>query len=233
MDLTGTDHMATDSRADAEASLAEQAALEEEAALVERARRDPTAFGQLYELHYSAILNYFARRTLDASLSEELTSEVFFKGLRGIRRFRNQVPFRAWLYRIAGNELKMHWRRLRSQRRKEESIQSEAMVGRLYCTQPAQSAQETLQERLKQHAVLVEALARLPARYREAIVLRYFDGLKYEEIGLVLSKSSGTVKSLVHRGLKKMKGQFEGISTEIEYAPRYGERERAESHEEP
>src|SRR5687767_11097074 len=66
----------------------------EEKILVDKAKRDPEAFGRLYELHYSAILNYFARRTLNVALAEELTSEVFYKAMKMRLSFSNQVPFR-------------------------------------------------------------------------------------------------------------------------------------------
>src|SRR5262245_27203593 len=72
---------------------------DEEAELVERARREPAAFGELYEAHYSAILNYLYRRTLSASLAEELTSNTFFKAMRGLPDYRSRpgIRFRTWL----------------------------------------------------------------------------------------------------------------------------------------
>ena len=173
--------------------------------LVDKAKRHPEAFGDLYELHYSAILNYFLRRTLDVLLSEELTSEVFFKSLKGLPGFRNKVPIRAWLYRIAANELKMHWRRKKVRNEYADRVRHTTQSERIGCIQPEICAEEEFQEKLKRHMLLLRALDKLPERYREALVLRYFEGLPYAEISLVLNKRPGTVKSLVHRGLAKLK----------------------------
>ena len=179
--------------------------LEAQFELVEKAKCDVGVFGDLYELHYSAILNYFLRRTLCVPLAEELTSEVFFKALKGLPKFRNKVPIRAWLYRIAANELKMHWRKEKSKGKWESLFKRTLQNERISSVQPNLGTEEELAERLERHASLLLALDRLSSRYREALVLRYFEGLKYDEIALVLSKKLGTVKSLVHRGLAKLR----------------------------
>ena len=68
------------------------------------------AFGQLYEAHYQAILNYLFHRTLNLAVAEDLTSNTFLNALRGLPKYRHKAAFRAWLYQIASNELRMHWR---------------------------------------------------------------------------------------------------------------------------
>src|SRR6266851_8577710 len=82
---------------------------DEETELVQRAKHDPAAFGELYEAHYQSILNYLYRRTLSVTVAEELTSNTFFKALRGLPGFhpQPQIRFRSWLYRIATNEARM------------------------------------------------------------------------------------------------------------------------------
>jgi RNA polymerase sigma-70 factor (ECF subfamily) len=92
--------------------------LDEETELVHRARSDPAAFGQLYEAHYQSILNYLYRRTLSVQVAKELTSNTFFKALRELPGFhpRPGIRFRSWLYRIATNEARMHWRSRKGRR---------------------------------------------------------------------------------------------------------------------
>lgn len=80
----------------------------DEAELVERARTQPEAFGLLYDRYYSVVLNYIYRRTLDVALAEELTSNSFFNALRALGRYDNRGKFLAWLYRIAGNEIRLN-----------------------------------------------------------------------------------------------------------------------------
>ena len=81
----------------------------DEAELVERARTQPEAFGHLYDRYYGVVLNYVFRRTLDVALAEELTSNTFFNALRALGVYENRGKFLAWLYRIAGNEVRLNW----------------------------------------------------------------------------------------------------------------------------
>lgn len=63
-----------------------------EAELVQRAKDDPAAFGQLYEAHYSRILNYIYRSVLNVAVAEELTSNTFFKALRALGSNKRPQP---------------------------------------------------------------------------------------------------------------------------------------------
>ena len=179
-----------------------------EAVLVERARSDPRAFGALYEIHYERILNYIYRRTLNVALAEELTSNTFFKALRHLPRYRRRTPFQAWLYRIATNEIKMHWRTEKRRRARQETFAG-ADLDRVYFTSPEADDRE----RIRQIALLNEALRRLPDRYQTVLVLRYFEGLKHRQIADVLGKKTGTVKSLVSRGLARLRTIIDADAT--------------------
>lgn len=177
----------------------------DDAALVERAKVDSVAFGELYELHYSAILNYLYRRTLSVALAEELTSNTFFKALRGLAAYRSRpgVPFRAWLYRIATNEAGMHGRN-RSVRGVTQALPDDRDPARIAFVWPETDSSEAAGAKQAQFALVHQALNRLPDIYRTVLMLRYFESLAHEEIAAILEKPIGTVKSLVHRGL----GQF-------------------------
>jgi len=86
--------------------------LEEDRRLIQAAKRDVNAFGALYDKYYNAISGYIYHRTLDRALTEDLTANTFFSAFRHIGRFRWQgVSFGAWLYRIASNEIKKHYRK--------------------------------------------------------------------------------------------------------------------------
>ena len=80
----------------------------DEGDLVERAKTQPEAFGHLYDRYYSVVLNYLYRRTLDVAFAEELTSNTFFKALRALGGYESRGKFLAWLYRIAGNEIRLN-----------------------------------------------------------------------------------------------------------------------------
>jgi RNA polymerase sigma-70 factor (ECF subfamily) len=181
--------------------------------LIERAKSDPEAFGRLFEMHYDRILTYAYRSTLDFAVAEELTSNTFFKALRGLSRYRRKVPFAAWLYRIATNEVRMHWRARRRRRTTASDPASLAQIARTYFESPDVEAKEERQEKMRTYARLHELIALLPERYRSVILLRFFEGLSYEAMAHVLGKRIGTVKSLVHRGLRRLRGILEQDAT--------------------
>lgn len=177
-----------------------------EAELVERAKTSRQAFGELYERYYSRILNYIYRCTLNVAVAEELTSNTFFKALQGLSRYRHRGVFAAWLYRIATNEVRMHWRVENKRRARERNPQWLDDLERVYFAPQARESAEQRRERMSRYARLHEALRKLPQRYQTVLVLRFFEELSYDEIAKVAGKRLGTVKSLIHRGLKRLRG---------------------------
>ena len=173
--------------------------------LVERAKTDPVAFGELYEANYDRIINYIYRRTLDRVVAEELTSNTFVKALRALPKFQHHVPIQAWLYRIAGNEINAYYRTDKRRRQITQLFQNEFPMDQVCFHSPQYQEHEGAEEKMKQYAVLHRAISTLPEHYQAVLVLRYFEGLKLEEITQVLDKRIGTVKSLVHRGLARLR----------------------------
>jgi RNA polymerase sigma-70 factor (ECF subfamily) len=186
---------------DGKAPAAKCPSFPDDSELVARAKTCPRDFGELYDLHYCQILNYLYRQTLDVHVAEELTSNTFFKALRGLQAYRDQGSFRAWLYRIATNELRMYWRR----EKKFRILRRHSPLELVCSTQCDGSAIEDDEETLVGFAQLKSALDRLPERYRTAIDLRYFEKMPYAEVAEVLGKPTGTVRSLVHRGLGRLR----------------------------
>jgi RNA polymerase sigma-70 factor (ECF subfamily) len=180
-----------------------------EAELIENARSNPRAFGQLYEQNYTRILNYVYRRTLDVTLAEEMTSNTFFKALRAMPRYRHNAPFHIWLYRIAGNELKMHWRAQKAAKVILQNPLNMDALGRVYFTSPEAEKKAEIAEKMRKFAELRSLLSTLPEKYQTVLHLRYFEKLQIKEISQVLGRRVGTVKSLIHRGLKRVRRLME------------------------
>jgi RNA polymerase sigma-70 factor (ECF subfamily) len=181
---------------------------ESDRALVERARRDPEAFGVLFERHFDAVFGYVHRRTGDWDAARDLTSEVFLKALRSLWRYRwTGVPFSSWLYAIAGNELRMHFRR---GRRAPAALDALFPAGLPLADPGALLAEreraEHDEELAHEFARVRAALLRLPARYQEAIALRYFEEKSVAEVAAILGRREGTVKSLLSRGVARLRG---------------------------
>jgi RNA polymerase sigma factor (sigma-70 family) len=174
-------------------------AAEQDRTLVSAARSDPEAAGQLFDRHYPEVLRYIYHSTVDRAVAEDLTSNVFFHAFRRLGLFRwRGIPFRAWLYRIATNEIRMHYRR---QKRAFALV-----AGPIALEHPDDAASApTTAPGLDEYRLLHTALVRLKPKYRTAIVLRYFEDKSLSEICQITNCRLGTVKSLLHRGLSQLK----------------------------
>ena len=171
--------------------------LDEDQMLVSASRQDTEAAGKLYDKYYSEILGYIYHCTFDSTVAEDLTSNVFLAVFRHLGRYKwRQVPFRAWLYRIATNEVRMHWRR--QKRIKIVSLQPDADI---HAT--GQSAGDSL-EVAEEYRLLHKALLELRIKYRTVIILRYFENKAIMEICEITGRKEGTVKSQLHRGLARL-----------------------------
>jgi len=182
--------------------------LEREESLVKKAQRNPAAFAELYDHYYPKIFGYALRRTANLEAAQDITSETFFKALRGLWRFRwRNISFSSWLFRIASNETTQYFRQ--ADYRKSASLDALQEQG----FEPASpddphgelvDAQEALDRHLEFRQVQ-ERIARLPAKYQEVIALRYFEQKQIKEIAEILGKKEGTVKSLLHRAIEKLR----------------------------
>lgn len=182
-------------------------AAESDRALVERARRDPEAFGVLFERHFDAIFGYLHRRTGDWDAARDLASETFLKALRSLWRYRwTGVPFSAWLYSIATNELRMHLRR----GRRAPGALDELFPGGIPIADPAallaeRERAEHDEEVAHEFVRVRRALLHLPLKYQEAIALRWFEEKSVAEVAAILGRREGTVKSLLSRGMAMLR----------------------------
>ena len=94
-----------------------EADMQEEWLEVQAAQKDPAMFRPLYERYHEPIYLYIFRRTTDEMLTADLCSQVFLKAMQKIHRYEYQgVPFSAWLYRIASNEIAQHFRKANKNR---------------------------------------------------------------------------------------------------------------------
>ena len=178
--------------------------VEDDRDLVRAAKKDVEAFGKLYDRYYGEVSGYIYHRTLDRGLTEELTSNTFFSALKHLGRFRwRRIPFGAWLYRIATNEIRMHYRK--SRRISQVSFQSEADAAvTSKIRSPELSASDTVIA-AQQFETLHGAIDALKPDYQAVIVLRYFEEKTAREIGQIIGKREGTVRSMIHRGLKQLR----------------------------
>jgi RNA polymerase sigma-70 factor (ECF subfamily) len=179
----------------------------EESILIERAKTDKEAFGQLYERYVARIYNYVYYRTGNAADAEDLTARIFERAIKHIGNYQDQgVPFSAWLYRIAHN-LVANWHRDRS-RRKIVSIDD---VSQWVVTD---HGPEFVTQLMQDQEALLESIGRLPADRQELLILKFVERLSNAEIGDIMGRSEGAVKSLYHRTLLSLRDDMVGPDNE-------------------
>ncbi|MCX6008407.1 MAG: RNA polymerase sigma factor, partial [Chloroflexi bacterium] len=171
-----------------------------EADLVKRAQHNREAFGELYEINYQRIFNYALKRTANVQLSLDITSVTFLKAMNQINKYRwRDIPFAAWLYRIASNEINDYYRK---EGRRNISIDK---ISELADTTDFADEVNQAEEELSKHEeflLLHKKLAELPSMYQEVITLKFFEKKKIRDIVKILGKKEGTIKSLLHRGIE-------------------------------
>ncbi len=167
----------------------------DEKTLVEQAKTDPEAFGLLYEQYVDKIYNYVYYRTSNRHDAEDLTAKVFIQALKHIPRYEDRgAPFSSWLYRIAHN-LVANWHRDRS-RRKIISLDRLVAVAQQRGDGPFQHTAKS-----EQREMLLDALHDLPADRQQLLILKFVERLPNRQIGDIMGRTEGAIKSLYHRTL--------------------------------
>jgi RNA polymerase sigma-70 factor (ECF subfamily) len=176
----------------------------DDAALVERAKADGEAFGVLYERYVKKIYQYMYYRTGNERDAEDLTARVFQRALAHLQSYTNRgLPFSAWLYRIAHN-LVANWHRDQG-RRKVLPLEQAA----LHDLRPLRSElPEVMTETREEQEALRQAIRRLPAERQELLILKFVERLSNAEIGAVMNRSEGAIKSLYHRTLLTLRDEL-------------------------
>lgn len=181
--------------------------LKEEKELVQRAKKDKEAFGEIYECYYSRIFNYSLKRTANIKIAQDITSEVFFKALKNLWKFRWQnISLSFWLYRIAANEISDYYRKNNKFTSLDKMTEEDGFdpAGTTNIHTEYLEAQDEM-NRHQDFLKIQKAISSLPDKYQEVLTLKYFEKKKINEISEILGIKEGTIKSLIHRGLEKIK----------------------------
>jgi len=163
---------------------------------------DEEAFSILYKENVKKIYNYIYYRTGNSHDAEDLTARVFQRALGHITKYKKtNVPFSAWLYRIAHN-LVANWHRDNS-RRKEVPIEDQIDL-RVKMEIPEKQI-----EMRQEVEFLLKAIRKLSNDRQMVLILKYVEDLSNKEIGDILGKSEGAIKSLYHRTLLELRDFLE------------------------
>ena len=166
---------------------------------------DAQAFAELYRRHVTRVYRYHMARTGNEKDAEDLTSQTFMAALEGIRSFRGDGVFAAWLMGIASKKLALFYRG----RRVEVPLEAALNV-------PATGAatEKSAAMRMQVESV-ARALNQLSPDRAEAVALVHFSGLTNAEAASALGKSEAAVKMLVSRGLQDLRERT-SLALEVE-----------------
>ena len=155
---------------------------------------DAAAFAALYDRYFRNVYRYVFARVRDRDEAEDVTSDVFFRALRALRRYEPRTAFLAWLFRIARNaviDLARERRRLA-----DHALELLPHPASREAADPEEAS--VASDRARRVRVALGALTDIQ---REVVLLRFFDGLSTHEICAVVGKGPSTVRGIQHRAL--------------------------------
>jgi RNA polymerase sigma-70 factor (ECF subfamily) len=176
--------------------------LDRDRALVEEARRDPSGFDALYRRYLAQVYSYAYYELGDHHEAEDATERTFLAALANLDRFEERArpadgdgssTFRVWLFRIARNVVSNQRRGRR--RHPQAPIEAAALVADPLDIEGGVAVRD-------EAAAAWQAVGRLPADRRRAVVLRFVEEMSTAEIAGVLGRSEGAVRVLIHRALR-------------------------------
>ena len=170
---------------------------------IKKAQKNPDYFAPLYEYYFKPIFLFIYKRTEDNEICGDLTQQVFIKALQHLPKYEYKgVPFSAWLFRIASNEVNLYYRKSKKMRVVciEDSAANKMM-------------EETEEDNFYiQSKALGEAVQHLSEAEIYLLELRFFEERSYREVGDILGIEENNAKVRTYRLIKKIRGIIENLS---------------------
>lgn len=163
---------------------------------------DKRAGNQLVERYFDQIYLFF-RNKIDATEVDDLTQRTFLRCVEARDAFRGDAPFRIYLLAIARNELYQH---LRRRQRRPDALDFAEISIEAIGTTPSGFA-----VRRREHALLLQALRRIPVSYQIALELYFWEDCSGPEIAIVLGVPEGTARSWIRRGRLALAKEIEAV----------------------
>jgi RNA polymerase sigma factor (sigma-70 family) len=161
------------------------------------ANGDVDQLGVLFERYHKQLFNYLYRLTGNSQFSEDLVQEVFMRILKYRHTWQPGYTFRTWIYQIARNVRMDHL-----QRHSCDEVSIDEQMMEFVCPHPTPAIIAEQQDDMR---IMLEALAKLPEERREVLLLRGFQGLKFEEIAEVLKCSINTIKGRAFTAIRELR----------------------------
>ncbi len=174
-------------------------------------RGDVSAFNTLVRRHQKPVYNFILKLVGDRTAAADLSQTVFIRCYRSLKRLKDRSRFSPWLYRIAVNVARDHYRK----RKEVYSLDDDNVSAEYNENLVDEGANPSELAEAGQRAELVRAaLRKIPQEQREVLVLKVYQGLKFIEIAEALEAPLNTVKSRLYYGFRSMRKIFEEMKVE-------------------
>jgi len=164
--------------------------------IIKRAVKDTAQFQVLYDRYFSMIFNYIFRKIDDESITADLVSQTFLKALKNLKKYKFRgVPFSAWLYKIAANEVNNHYRQTNH---------------KVVFSFDEQEFENLIEQNIEDVATpdidyIIRQMQSMSESDIEAIELRFLEDKSFAEIAFILEISEATAKMRTYRAIDKLK----------------------------
>lgn len=167
--------------------------------IIERSKKDVKAFGEIYEKYFDRIFNFVFRQTGDEDIAGDLSSQTFISVLNNLPKYEFRgFPFSAWLYKIASNEIRKHYRKNKS---KQVFSIEEVKIRELVDQSDDDWNEEVIEK-------LLLFMNDLPTEMLQVLELRFFEDKDFKEIAFILDMTESGAKMRTYRALDKLRQNF-------------------------
>jgi RNA polymerase sigma-70 factor (ECF subfamily) len=168
----------------------------DEKEIIKLAKKDYQAFDYIYEKYMPQIFQYVMYRVYNREVAEDIVSVVFYKAMKNLQLFHwRKIPFSAWLYRIAFNEICNYAKK----EKKQEKIRKNVLK-----SDPEVAYEPDYQSDDRSFKFVHEYLNKLSLKDQDIITLRFFEKKSFAEISQITGKNESTLRVNLHRALKKL-----------------------------
>lgn len=188
--------------------------VEENRLIISILEGDSQAYAILVNRYQHPIYNLLLRMTGSREEAADLSQDAFLKAYKNLEKFKLNKRFFPWLYAIAVNLARDRWRRKKNAAKHSDQL--------AYVLAEGPTDTDATENRLTEQLDALrigDCLHRLPHDYREALILRFHEGLSMQEIGEALGVSTSGAKMRIRRGLEKLRHVFQGHQPTIGEIP--------------
>ncbi len=163
-----------------------------------------TSFSALLERHRAPVIHFLFRMVQNQAIAEELAQEVFLRVYRSREKYEPSAKFTTWLFRIATN-LAFNWMRDEKNLKSQESLHDNDALNATHKLCDHTPSVESLLVREVKFEEVREAIGKLPAKQRAAVLMHKYEEMEYSQIARVLGCSESAVKSLLFRAYESLR----------------------------